>query len=131
MITSRELQAFVPLTLLAAFYLVTDILTFNRLQTRNGWPILTRAQLVSLVALYPVWMFLVWVGNLSTERGDVDIMVVTVVTTTVVGRLSTIWVLNDAFELTRQQWISLGLRLIINGLWRWNSYLMYGPEGAS
>lgn len=129
MLTSYEILALAPLSVLAIFYLIADVLTFNRLQVReNGCPILTRPQVVSFVALYPVWVFLVWIENLSTERGNIAVMTIMVLATTIVGRLSTIFVLNDAFWLTRQQWFSLGLRLIINSLWRLNSYLMYGPD---
>ena len=132
MITGHEILAFVPLSLLAVFYLISDMLTFNRLQLReNGCPIFTRPQLVSMLALYPVWIFLTWIGNMSTERGDIGVMLAMVVATTIVGRLTTIFVFNDAFELTRQQWASLGMRLVINGLWKWNNYLIFGPDSIA
>lgn len=134
MITSNEVLALVPLSLLAIFYLITDTLTFNRLRTRdNGCPMLTRPQAVTMVTLYPVWIFVVWIETLSTARGNIGVMVAMTAATTVVGRLTTIFIFNDAFELTRQQWFSLGLRFVINGLWRWNNYLVYasGDDGTT
>lgn len=125
MVRAEEQASLGPIALLALAYFTTDILTFNRLETFNGCITLSRQQVVVLLALYPVWIFLTWIENLATYRGDVVVMTLVGTANTVVGYATTVFVLNNRFSLERQQWGGLAGRFVVNGLWRWNNYLVY------
>ena len=77
------------------------------------------------LVLYPVWVFFIFVENLSMKRGDVAVFTWVGTVNTVVGWMTTIFVFNDAYSISRQQWYSLPGRLLLSGLWRWNNYLVY------
>lgn len=124
-VNSDEILALVPVTLLSFSYLITDILTFNRLQTKGPCLTLTRVQWVVALVFYPVWIFLVWVENLSTKRGDIAILTTVGITNTIVGWFTTVYVFNDDFIITRQQYFSLLGRIVISSMWRWNNYLVF------
>lgn len=125
-LSSDELVSLIPMTLLAVFYLATDVLSFNRLVVngRCGF-VLTRPQRFVAFVLSPIWMYLAWIENLSTVRGDAVVLTVIGSINTLVGWYGRIVVFNDGYSVTRQQWSSLVTRFVINSLWRWNNYLMY------
>ena len=129
-IVTDELVSLVPITALALVYVFTDITTFNRLRTERGCIRLTRVQVTVLLLFYPVWIFLLWIETLSTKRGNVSIMTFVGSVNTVVGWATTIYIFNDDFTASRQQYSSLVGRLILNALWRWNNYLVYADDDS-
>ena len=124
-LTENELIALVPATLLAVFYFLTDVLTFNKLRFEGRCPVLTPWQKRVALFGYPIWIYLLWIEGLSTRRGDVHILLPVGYVNTVIGWGTTILVLNEGVAPSRQQWTSLGTRLIINSLWYFQSLLLY------
>ena len=126
-VAANELLSLVPLSLLAAFYLLSNILFCNRLLLVGYIPCLTRTQVLVAIVFYPVWIALNWIQNLATARGDVFFLVLAGIVSTVAGWWAAVAVFNDGFVASNQQIASLGPTLIINLLWLWNNYLFFAP----
>ena len=130
-ISGDELLSLVPVTALAFLYIITDITTFNRLRVEGGCIRLTRTQMFVLVCLYPIWIFLTWIEALSTRRADIVTMTFTGSINTLVGWLTTIFVFNDDYSISPQQYGSLASRFVLNAMWRWNNYLVYATSDGN
>ncbi len=128
MIETNELISILPISLLAMFRLFTDILTFNRLNVEKRCIRFTTPQKIVGGVLYPLWIFFVWIENLSTKRGNILVMTSIGGINTIVAWWATIFVFNDEFTITKQQYTSLLARFIISAMWRWNNYLVFADQ---
>ena len=124
-VKSNEYFSCLPLALLAIFYFLSDILTFNRLEFRGRIPVLNRLQVRVLVFLYPTWVVFSWIENMSTRTGSIFVLTYVGIVNTVVFWLARILILNNNTTLTNQQWVSLLTYTVISSLWRWNNFLMF------
>ena len=125
MIRSEEILSLIPISLLALFYFITDLLTFNKLIIGNWCPRTTTQQLVVLFGIYPLWIFLIWIENMSTYRGDIFVLSYVGFVNTIVGYGTTVFILNEKMVLTKQQIGGLMGRFVVNALWQWNNYLVF------
>jgi hypothetical protein len=124
-VTTNEYMSCLPLGLLAVFYFITDILTFNRLEFRGRLPVLNRLQVRVLFLLYPIWVVFSWFENMSTRHGAVLVLTFIGLVNTIVFWLARTLVLNNNTNVSTQQWCSLITITIISSLWRWNNLLMF------
>ncbi len=125
-IVQNEIIALVPLFLISIVYLGRDVFMFNRFETTEGRCIrFTRTQLIVSTILYPIWVFLVWVENLSQKRKDYYVVVLLNIVNTILGWWTTVAVFNDSFTNTKQQKISLIFSFLLSGLWRIMNVLVF------
>ena len=125
MISDQEWLAFLPIAGLAILYICRDVLLFNRLTYKGLCIRFTRTQLRVAVIFYPVWMYLVWVENLSQKRRDFTVVALLNISTTLVGWWTTVAIFNDDFKVSKQQLASLVFTFALNGLWRVMSILIF------
>ena len=125
MITDKETYAIFPIIGLALVYICRDILLFNRLLYK-GWCVqLTSTQFKIALVFYPIWIYIVWVENLSQKRENYTVVISLNITNTLVGWWTTVAIFNDNFIVSRQQMGSLIFTFILNALWRVMNILMF------
>lgn len=125
-VTHNEVIAILPLFFISLVYLGRDVFMFNRFETNENKCIkITRTQLIVATILYPIWVFLVWIENLSQKRKDYHVVVLLNIVNTILGWWTTVAIFNDSFSNTRQQKISLIFSFFLSGLWRLMNVLVF------
>ena len=114
-ITRSEVVSLAPLASLSLVYWLRDKYMYNRAGGR--WYTSTATQKKVLLFVWPVWLFLGWTLGLQTNRGHVAAALFTTAGQHVAGHYTVIGVLNDSFNMTRQQLISFFLGLVLALIW--------------
>jgi hypothetical protein len=122
---TNELYSLIPLTIISFVYLGRDIFMFNKANFENYKPKFTTTQIRVAIIMYPLWVFLIWVENLSQKRRDYYVVVILNISSTIVGWWTTVAVFNDSFLNNTQQKISLLFSFALSGLWRVFNVLMF------
>jgi hypothetical protein len=114
-LTSKEWISLGPLGGLALVYWIRDKYIYNR---ANGkWYSSTRTQRHVLWFIWPVWIFLGWTLGLQTNRAQVGAALLTTTGQHIAGHYTVIGILNDSFNMTKQQLVSFFLGLLISFIW--------------
>ena len=122
---TTELYSLVPLTIISFVYLGRDIFMFSKANFENYKPKFTKTQIRVAIIMYPLWVFLIWVENLSQKRKDYYVVAILNIASTILGWWTTVAVFNDSFLNNTQQKISLLFSFALSGLWRVFNILMF------
>ena len=126
MVTDNEKLAILPIVFLAIIYLGRDILRFNKLNIRGFCRVkFTISQMRVAIFCYPIWVLLVWVENIAQKRRDYFVVVTMNLISTYVGWWTTIAILNDGFNCSTQQLVSLIFSFILSATWRITNILIF------
>tara|TARA_B100001989_G_C24543093_1_gene468842 strand:- start:354 stop:740 length:387 start_codon:yes stop_codon:yes gene_type:complete len=126
MTTENERLAILPITFLAIIYFGRDILRFNKLNIKGFCNInFTASQLRVAFFCYPIWILLVWVENIAQKRHDYFVVITMNVVGTYVAWWTTIAILNDGFNCSNQQIVSLLFSFILSATWRVTNILIF------
>ncbi len=126
MVSYSEKLALLPIVFLAVLYLGRDILRFNKLNIKGFCKIhLTKPQVKVAVICYPIWVLLIWVENIAQKRHDYFIVISMNIVSTYVGWWTTIAILNDGFNCSNQQLISLLFSFVLSATWRLTNILIF------
>lgn len=126
MITFNEKLALVPITFLAILYFGRDVLRFNRLYIKGYCDVkFTASQLIVAFLCYPIWVLLIWVENIAQKRHDFWVVVIMNIVATYIQWWTTIAILNDGFNSSRQQIVSLLFSFTLSGTWRIVNILIF------
>ena len=112
-ITTSEYWSLLPLIGLSGLYFLKDKYMFNR--RGEHWWSLTNTQ-VSVLFMYPLWIFLAWVRGLQINRVHILPALFTTTSRSIVSNLCTVGMLNDTFRLTEQQLTAFSVGLMIDYL---------------
>jgi hypothetical protein len=126
MINDNEKLAIFPIIFLSLIYLGRDILRFNKLKIKGFCNIkLTKSQLRVALFCYPLWVLFIWVENIAQKRSNYFVVVSMNIVSTYVGWWTTIAILNDGFNCSRQQLVSLLFSFILSATWRVTNILIF------
>ena len=126
MVTVNERLAILPITFLAIIYFGRDILRFNKLNIKGCCNIkLTTSQIRVAIFCYPLWVLFVWVENIAQKRNDYFVVVTMNIVSTYVAWWTTIAILNDGFNCSKQQLVSLIFSFILSATWRITNILIF------
>lgn len=126
MINNNEKLAIFPIIFLSVIYLGRDILRFNKLKIKGFCNIkLTNSQLRVALLCYPLWVLFIWVENIAQKRSNYFVVVSMNIVSTYVGWWTTIAILNDGFNCSSQQLVSLLFSFILSATWRVTNILIF------
>lgn len=125
---SRWLSA-LPLATLAVTRWVQDRYKFNRSTTLRFWSDVTRTQCLVLAGIAPLWVLAAFSLGLQTATSHGG-AALSAFAQHLLWELSTIFLLNDALVVSRQQAIGVCIGVVNAYTWLAYDLLNFGPRGC-